>query len=116
MNREIARAILENEGLGVVCAVNGEEGVRLFRESSVGEFSAVLMDIRMPVMDGYESSKAIRALNRPDAGQVPIFALTADAYTGDIQKAQESGMSGHLSKPIDPAVLLRTLEEAIKQA
>jgi two-component system sensor histidine kinase/response regulator len=73
----------------------------------------VLMDIRMPVMDGYEAARAIRASGRPDA-DVPIIALSADVYTEDIKKAQECGMTAHLSKPLDPELLLKTLREHIR--
>jgi acyl CoA:acetate/3-ketoacid CoA transferase len=79
---------------------------------TAGGISAVLMDIRMPVMDGYEAARAIRASGRPDA-DVPIIALSADVYTEDIKKAQECGMTAHLSKPLDPELLLKTLREHI---
>ncbi len=113
MNREIATAILEKSGARVVSAVNGKEGTERFLRSGHNEIDAVLMDIRMPVMDGYEAARTIRACGRPDAGTVPIIALSADVYTEDIQKAQNCGMSGHLSKPIDPELLIRTLQTAI---
>jgi PAS domain S-box-containing protein len=116
MNREIATAILEKNGMSVIPAVNGEEGVQRFIESGIGEISAVLMDIRMPVMDGYEASKAIRASSHPDSKKVPVIALSADAYNGDIQKARECGMNSHLSKPIDPEMLLQTLHADIQRA
>ena len=116
MNREIAAAILEKHGMSVLPAVNGSEGVRRFLESESGGISAVLMDIRMPVMDGYAAARAIRASGHPDAGRVPIIALSADVYADDIKKAQECGMTGHLSKPIDPELLLRTLQADIPGA
>lgn len=114
MNREIAIAILEKKGMSVIPAVNGKEGVDLFVGSKPGTFAAVIMDIRMPVMDGYEASKAIRTSGHPDSGKVPIIALSADAYSDDIKRAQACGMSGHLSKPIDPELLLRTLQTDIQ--
>jgi PAS domain S-box-containing protein len=113
MNREIAKALLEKNGISIVSAVNGEEGVRCFTQSPPGTFAAVLMDIRMPIMDGYEASKAIRASGHPDAKRIPIIALSADAYVGDIQKAHECGMNCHLSKPIDPGQLFRVLADAV---
>ena len=113
MNREIATAILEKKGIRVLSAVNGQEGVMRFAASRAGEISAILMDIRMPVMDGYEASRAIRAAGHPDARSVPIIALSADAYVDDIHKARECGMDGHLSKPIDPALMYSTLYRLI---
>ena len=114
MNREIASAILEKNGLTVLPAVNGQAGVEQFLKSGRGEISAILMDIRMPVMDGFEAARAIRTSGRPDAKTVPIIALSADAYAADIQKAREYGMTSHLSKPIDPELLLRTLRSDIQ--
>ncbi len=116
MNREIATAILEKNGISVIPAVNGREGTERFMKSGKGEISAILMDIRMPVMDGYSAAKAIRASDHPDAAGIPIIALTADAYTNDVRKAQESGMTVHLSKPIDPELLLKTLQDAVRNA
>jgi len=114
MNREIATAILEKNGMSVIPAVNGRDGVEQFKKSDSGAISAVLMDIRMPVMDGFEAAKAIRASGRPDSEIVPIIALSADVYADDIQKAQACGMTSHLSKPIDPELLLRTLQADIQ--
>jgi PAS domain S-box-containing protein len=113
MNREIATAVLEKKGLNVVSAVNGKEGLTYFMRSHSGEISAILMDIRMPVMDGYETAKAIRASDHPDAKRIPIIALSADAYIDDINKAKEYGMNGHLSKPIDPELVYSTLYRLI---
>jgi signal transduction histidine kinase len=114
MNREIASAILVKNGLTVLPAENGQAGVERFLKSGRGEISAILMDIRMPVMDGFEATRAIRASAHPDAKTVPIIALSADAYLADIQKAHDYGMTSHLSKPIDPALLLRTLQRDIQ--
>ena len=114
MNREIATAILEQSGMSVIPAANGEEGVSRFIESGSGTISAVLMDIRMPVMDGYAASRAIRVSNHPEARTIPIIALSADAYTDDVKKAQACGMNRHLSKPIDRKLLLRTLQVEIQ--
>jgi CheY-like chemotaxis protein len=93
--------------------VNGKEGLTYFMRSHSGEISAILMDIRMPVMDGYETAKAIRASDHPDAKRIPIIALSADAYIDDINKAKEYGMNGHLSKPIDPELVYSTLYRLI---
>jgi len=116
MNREIATAILEKKGMTVILAANGKEGVKRFAESSSGEISAILMDIRMPVMDGYEASRIIRSSVHPDAKKVPIIALSADAYAGDVRKTREYGMNGHLSKPVDPELVYSTLYRYICKA
>ena len=113
MNREIVIAILKKSGMEVIAAVNGKEAVTRYTQSAQGEISAILMDIRMPVMDGYEAAKCIRESNHPDAGRVPIIALTADVYTDDINKSRKCGMNGHLSKPIDTILLLKMLRKEI---
>lgn len=109
MNTEIARLVLQGQGMKVVCAENGEVGLWRFTSSAPGEFDAVLMDLRMPVMNGFEAAKAIRLLNRPDAKTVPIIALSADAYSEDAQKAMEAGMNAHLPKPLNAPQLFKTL-------
>lgn len=109
MNSEIARTMLEHWGFEVTCATNGEEGVRAFEASEPGDYSAILMDIRMPVMDGYEATTAIRALDRVDAQAVPIIAMTADAYADDVKRCLDVGMVAHVSKPVDPDTLHREL-------
>lgn len=109
MNREIAKMLLQKYSMDVSCAINGEEGVEVFQRSRKDEFAAILMDIRMPVMNGYEAAKAIRALERSDAKTIPIIALSADAYEEDVHKAKEAGMNAHLPKPIDPKLLCETL-------
>ncbi len=113
MNTEIARGLLEKEGMTVVCAEDGAKGLAAFSASAPGEFALILMDIRMPVMNGLETARAIRALSRPDADKVPIIAMTANAFDEDVQKSRNAGMNAHLSKPIDPLVLYRTIQEAI---
>ena len=82
-----------------------------FIASQVGEYAVVLMDLRMPVLNGYEASRAIRKLERPDAGTIPIISLSADAYDEDIQKAKAAGMTTHLSKPIQPEEFFATLAQ-----
>jgi len=111
LNQEIAVALLREKQMLVEAAENGQRGVELFKRSSVGFYDAILMDIRMPVMDGYEAAREIRALDRPDAGTVPIIAMTADAFTDDVRKCFEAGMNGHTPKPIDPNVLYEKLEK-----
>jgi len=113
LNREIAGAMLRNQGVEIQEAVNGEIGLEIFRDSAVNEFDAVLMDLRMPVMDGLEATRRIRALDRPDAKTVPIIAMTADAFTDDVRKCLEAGMNGHLAKPVIPEKLYEILRENI---
>jgi CheY-like chemotaxis protein len=112
LNQEIARSVLESWGMTVDVAENGEIGVRKFASSSVQFYDVILMDIRMPVMDGYEAARAIRALDRAEAKSVPILAMTADAFQDDIQKCLDAGMNGHIAKPIDPVVMKDLLIQA----
>lgn len=113
MNAEIARALLERRGLEVTDAADGQQGLELFEASATGEFDLIVMDIRMPNMDGYAATKAIRALDRPDAAHVPIIAMTADAYSRDVQRCLEAGMDGHVSKPIDTGALFHEIARLI---
>ena len=113
LNREIAAALLNDKGMKVGAAENGREGLRTFSESGENEYSAVLMDIRMPVMDGLETAKEIRSLERTDAKTVPIIAMTADVFEEDIEKCRKAGMDGHIAKPIDPQEMYRVLEEKL---
>lgn len=114
LNREIAVEILAMNGMEVVQAGNGAEAVEAFQKSPLYSIHAILMDMQMPVMDGCTAARAIRALDRPDAAGVPIIAATANAFAEDIAKTTEAGMNGHISKPIDFAVLNRTLARLIK--
>ena len=109
LNTEIAVILLRGRGFAVDTAPNGSEGAAKFADSAPGEYSAVLMDIRMPVMDGYEATKAIRAMQRPDAGTVPIIAMTADAFEENIRQAREAGMTDYVTKPVDMAKLMDIL-------
>jgi signal transduction histidine kinase len=111
LNQEIAVAMLRDKQMQTEVAENGRRGVELFKRSGAGFYDAILMDIRMPVMDGYEAAREIRALDRPDAKTVPIIAMTADAFTDDVQKCFEAGMNGHTAKPIDPNELYAELEK-----
>ena len=116
LNREIVQELLEDEGVECVCAVNGKEAVELFSASEPDSFDAVLMDIMMPVMDGLEASRAIRALpDRTDAVVIPIIALTANAYSEDVAKTRAAGMNEHLSKPLDVERLFDILGRYAKQ-
>ena len=113
INQEIAIMLLTGKHMTAELAENGQRGVELFSGSPAGFYSAVLMDIRMPVMDGIEATAAIRALDRPDAKSVPIIAMTADAFADDIQRCLDAGMNGHITKPIDPEKLIGTLKAAL---
>ena len=112
LNQEIAQALLTEKGVLVQIAEDGQKGVQMFGGSAVGYYDAILMDIRMPVMDGFAAARAIRAMNREDAQTVPILAMTADAFAEDVKKCAEAGMNAHLAKPIDPDALYRVLLDA----
>jgi signal transduction histidine kinase/ActR/RegA family two-component response regulator len=114
VNTLVAQGLLKKVGCVVTCAADGKEGLETFRTSSPGYFKAVLMDIRMPVMDGLHAAKAIRTLERPDAKTIPILALTANAYDDDVQACLDAGMDAHIAKPIEPLILFETLSRALK--
>ncbi|MDD3184514.1 MAG: ATP-binding protein [Anaerostipes sp.] len=111
LNAEIATRLLEKVGCKVTVAEDGAQGVKLFQESQIGEFDAVLMDIRMPVMDGLEATKTIRNLPREDAKKVAIIAMTANAYESDRKSSREAGMDAHLAKPIDVNMMYEVIVE-----
>ena len=113
LNREIAVGLLEMHGLLADTAENGLLAVEQFKSSSPWEYAGILMDIQMPVMDGYKAAKAIRALNREDAHTIPIIALTANAFASDIGKANSAGMNDHIAKPIDIGLFMETLQRWI---
>lgn len=113
LNLEIARTILEMQKCRVESALNGQEGVERFCGSSEGYYDLILMDIRMPVMDGLEAAKLIRASGRPDARTVPIVAMSANAFEEDVKKSLESGMNAHLAKPFQMEDLIRTMRRII---
>ncbi|MCI1734256.1 MAG: PocR ligand-binding domain-containing protein [Bacilli bacterium] len=115
LNQEIAKALLEKKGMVVELAENGQRGLAKFAQSSLAYYDLILMDIRMPVMDGYEATKALRALARPDAKKVPIIAMTADAFNEDIEKCHAVGMNDHIAKPIEPSKLYETLARALEE-
>ena len=110
LNWEVASTLLQEYGFDLDWAENGQVCVDMFRESPQGYYDVVLMDIRMPVMNGYEAAKNIRAMNRPDAN-IPIIAMTADAFSEDIQKCLDSGMDAHVAKPLDMKEVLRVLQK-----
>ena len=114
LNMEIAEFVLQNEGAGVTKAWDGQEAVELFRNSEPGEFDVILMDIMMPVMNGYETTKMIRSLDREDAKAIPIIAMTANAFTEDRIRAKEAGMDEHVAKPVDVELLIKVIHKLAK--
>ena len=114
LNMEIAEFVLQNEGAGVTKAWDGQEAVELFRNSEPGEFDVILMDIMMPVMNGYEATKMIRSLDREDAKKIPIIAMTANAFTEDRIRAKEAGMDEHVAKPVDVELLIKVIHKLVK--
>ena len=115
LNRDIAKFLLEKEGIDVVCAENGKEALDLFKKSPLGFYHAIFMDIMMPLMGGYEACRQIRALPRKDAVTIPIFAMTANAFYDDIKKSKEAGMNEHLTKPLNMKAILETLRKYIEK-
>ena len=111
INREIAVELLTMQHIEVDAVENGQLAVQLFAASAPGEYDAILMDIQMPVMNGYEATRAIRALGRGDACSVPIFSLTADAFATDVAKARDAGMNDHIAKPIEIDRLMDVLQK-----
>ncbi len=115
INLEIARELLEDEGAKVIPAENGKIAVELFEESDENSIDAILMDITMPVMDGFEATKRIRALKRSDAGTVSIIAMTANVMDEDVHMTEEVGMNEHVSKPVDVSALVRTILSCVRK-
>ena len=113
LNMEIAEFMFQKEGAEVTKAWNGLEVVEIFEKSSPGEFDVILMDIMMPVMNGYKATKRIRSMNREDAKTIPIIAMTANAFTEDRLKAKEAGMDEHISKPVDGDLLVKVIHELL---
>lgn len=115
INAEILCELLEMQGAETVVAADGAEAVRVFRTARPGAFDAVLMDIQMPELNGYEATRAIRRLPRADAGEIPIIAMTANAFAEDVEAALEAGMDAHVAKPIDLEVLWETLGSVLER-
>ena len=114
LNMKIAEFVLQNEGADVTKAWNGQEAVELFRNSASGELDVILMDIMMPVMNGYEVTQMIRSLDREDAKTIPIIAMTANAFTEDRIRAKEAGMNEHVAKPVDVEVLVKVIHKLVE--
>ena len=113
VNAEIMMMVLGMREMEVDHAENGQEAVNLFASHDAGYYSAILMDMRMPIMDGLEATKVIRAMEREDAKSIPIIALTANAFDEDVQRSMQAGLDAHLSKPVEPEILFGTLEKLI---
>ena len=109
INREVAQVLLEEEGAVVTAVSNGREAVKLFSRHPEGTFDVILMDIMMPLMDGYEATRQIRKLDRTDASSIPIIALTANAFAEDVRHALDCGMNAHLAKPLDVEKMIHTI-------
>ncbi|MDD3277491.1 MAG: ATP-binding protein [Lachnospiraceae bacterium] len=115
LNAEIARRLLDKVGCRTDIAENGQLGLIQFKSSAPGTYDAILMDIRMPVMDGLTAAKAIRSCNHPDAQKILIIAMTANAYDEDVKKSKEAGMNDHLAKPINPTKLYETVAKHLSE-
>ncbi|MBR4090991.1 MAG: response regulator, partial [Mogibacterium sp.] len=113
VNAEIMIMVLSMREMQVDHAENGRIAVEMFEEHEEGYYDAVLMDLRMPEMDGLEATRRIRAMNRRDAKSIPIIALTANAFDEDVQQSMQAGLNAHLSKPVEPDILFETLEELL---
>lgn len=113
LNAEIATEFLHAVNMEVDYASDGQKAFEMFEQAPPNTYDLILMDVQMPVMNGYESAKAIRSLERPDASSILIYAMTANSFAEDIATALSVGMNGHLSKPIDTKALYKTLFEAI---
>ncbi len=115
LNAEILRELLEMQGASCDIVENGKLAVEAFQAAEPGKYAAILMDVQMPVMGGYEAARTIRALDRPDAAVIPIVAMTANAFTEDVADAMEAGMNAHVAKPVDTEILNRTLAEITRE-
>ena len=114
INAEILSELLELENAACEIVENGRLAVERFQRSQPGEFDAVLMDVQMPVMNGHDAARAIRSLDRPDAGRIPIIAMTANAFAEDEKAALDAGMDAHVSKPLDIELLKRVIGRCVK--
>lgn len=115
LNQEIARELIEAMGAEIDVAENGQLCVQRFKQSPPGTYDLILMDVQMPVMNGYEATRAIRSMERSDAADIPILAMTADAFAEDIAEAKRAGMNSHLAKPLDIPAMWRELQRYLKQ-
>ena len=109
LNMDIAEVLLTDAGANITKAMDGQQAVDVFAENKPGTFDMILMDVMMPVMDGYEETRCIRSLKRADAKEIPIIAMTANAFVEDVEKARQAGMNGHLAEPIKVDEMLKTI-------
>ena len=116
LNMEVAVKILERTGIEVSCAENGKKALEIYEQSPEKYFDCIFLDINMPEMDGYETVRAIRKSGRKDASDVPVFAMTANAFAEDISAVMDAGMNGHIAKPIEIDILYETLQEVFKKS
>ena len=116
INMEIANMILSQLGFVIETAENGQNAVDMVSSSEPGYYDLILMDIQMPVMDGYTATKTIRALGNRKLAQIPIVAMTANAFAEDIRASEEAGMQGHIAKPIDVNVMIQTLTNVLRDS
>jgi CheY-like chemotaxis protein len=114
INAEIMVMVLSMRDVEVDHVINGQLAVESFEKHEPGYYDAILMDMRMPVMDGLEATRTIRALDREDASEIPIISLTANAFDEDVQRSLQAGLNAHLSKPVEPDALYATLEGFVK--
>ena len=114
LNMEIAETFLTDAGAVVTKAYNGQQAVYLFSENPPDKFDLILMDVMMPVMNGYEATRKIRSLDRPDAGKIPIIAMTANAFVEDVRESKEAGMNEHISKPLDIGKVISTISRYLE--
>ncbi len=115
LNMEISEFLLKEYGANVIKAINGKEAVEIFSESNPGQIDAILMDVMMPIMNGYEATSAIRDLDRKDALTIPIIAMTANAFVEDKIKAKEAGMNDYISKPLDEKLVIKIIAECVNK-
>ena len=113
INSEISRNLLESKGFTVEAVTDGRQAVDAFQQHAPGWYDLILMDVRMPYMDGLTATRQIRSSEHDDAWSIPILAMTANAFEEDIKKSLRSGMNGHLTKPVEPAELYRSIQEAL---
>ena len=109
LNREIARTLLEQAGAEITEAADGKQAVSIFADNPKGTFDVILMDVMMPVMDGLSAARTIRSMDREDAKDIPIIALTANAFAEDVRKAKNAGMNAHLAKPLQIKTVIATI-------
>ena len=114
INSDIATLILQNDGFVVTPAYNGHEAVEIIKNSKAGDYDVIFMDIMMPIMNGYEATNTIRSLENKDLANIPIIAMTANAYANDIKSALDAGMNGHISKPLEIDKMRITIKEVLK--